>query len=62
MVDNLDEIEKIENEIELSEEERENLKFKNSLIAVLSDMLKEDTTEKDDELEKKAFNNFFLLI
>jgi len=59
MVDNLDEIEKIENEIELSEEERENLKFKNSLIAVLSDMLKEDTTEKDDELEKKAFNNFF---
>ena len=52
MVDNLD-------EIELSEEERENLKFKNSLIAVLSDMLKEDTTEKDDELEKKAFNNFF---
>ena len=39
MVDNLDEIEKIENEIELSEEERENLKFKNSLIAVLSDLL-----------------------
>lgn len=59
MVDNLDEIEKIENEIELSEEERENLKFKNSLIAVLSAILKEDTTEKDDELEKRAFNNFF---
>lgn len=52
MVDNLD-------EIELSEEERENLKFKNSLIAVLSAILKEDTTEKDDELEKRAFNNFF---
>ena len=59
MVDNLDEIEKIENEIELSEEEKENLKFKNSLIAVLSAILKEDTTEKDDELEKRAFNNFF---
>ena len=59
MVDNLDEIEKIENEIELSEEERENLKFKNSLIAVLSDMLKEDTSEKDGEFEKRAFNNFF---
>ena len=59
MGEDIKEVEKIENEIELSEEERENLKFKNSLIAVLSDMLKEDTSEKDDELEKRAFNNFF---
>ncbi|WP_336184581.1 McrB family protein [Fusobacterium polymorphum] len=59
MGEDIKEVEKIENEIELSEEERENLKFKNSLIAVLSDMLKEDASEKDDELEKRAFNNFF---